>query len=88
MPGTGGVNVERGGAEIWWETGDVAEGTPVTIKAVNAVDGDVGIALDGNDGYHFLTWPPGTWHDTVTVFETENPENVIAEFEINVKVSG
>ena len=62
-----GINIERGGAEIAWDPGDYVG--PVTIKAVNAENGDVGIVHDENDGHHFLTWPVGSWTDHITVFE-------------------
>ena len=73
-----GVNVGRSGVEIWWETGDY-EG-PVIIKAVNAENGDVGIAKDTNDGLHFLTWPPGTYTDEITVYK-DVPDDAAADFE-------
>lgn len=87
-----GINVGRSGVEIWWETGDY-EG-PVLIKAVNAENGDVGIAKDENDGKHFLTWPPGTYTDDITVYKDVSPDvepdasDVIARGQITVNVSG
>src|SRR5262249_54193997 len=78
-----GINIERGGAEIAWEPGDYVG--PVTIKAVNAENGDVGIVRDENDGRHFLTWPPGSWTDHVTVFEGDT-DVVVDEGDVAVVV--
>ena len=36
MAGTGGVNIQRGGVEIWWEQGDTDPSEPVTIKVHNS----------------------------------------------------
>lgn len=62
-----GINIERSGAEISWEPGSYTG--PVIIRAVNAENGDVGVAKDTNDGFHFLTWKPGTWIDLISVYK-------------------
>jgi len=83
-----GVNMGREGVEIFWEPGDY-EG-PVLIKAVNAENGDVGISKDTNDGFHFLTWPPGTYTDEITVYKDDGgdptADDVIAHGSITVRV--
>jgi hypothetical protein len=86
------INIERGGAEISWEPGEYVG--PVRIKAVNIENGDVGVVKDVNDGHAFLTWPPGTYSDHVTVYEDSgdpqiNPleANVIDEGTITVTVT-
>jgi len=85
-----GVNVPRSGVEIWWEPGDY-DG-PVIIKAVNAENGDVGISKSQNDGFQMLTWPPGEYTDTITVYKDvpDDPEadlvDVIARGTITVKI--
>lgn len=80
-----GINIERSGAEIAWTPG--AYVGPVLVKAVNAVDGDVGVAKDTNDGLHFLTWPPGTWTDHVTVVQDDGTDTVIDEGDVTVVVA-
>lgn len=78
-----GINIERGGAEIAWTPGDYVG--PVTIKAVNALNGDVGVVKDGNDGHHFLTWPVGSWTDHITVFQADT-DVVVDEGDVSVTV--
>jgi len=86
--GTVGINIDREGVEIWWEPGDY-EG-PVLVKAVNAETGDVGISKSANDGYQFLTWPPGTYTDEITILKDDGGEqtgqDVIAHGTITVKI--
>jgi len=84
--GSGGINIQRGGVEIWWDPGDTDPNEAVLIKAENAENGDVGIVHDRNDGFHVLTYPPGTYNDHITVTEVEDGD-LIAEFDISVKVS-
>jgi hypothetical protein len=79
------INIGRGGVEIKWETGDY-EG-PVRIKAQNVENGDVGVVKDTNDGKHFLTWPPGTYIDEVTVYTDDEAATVIDQGTIAVTVS-
>ena len=86
MAGSVGVNVGREGVEVAWETGEY-EG-PVIIKAVNAENGDVGISKVDNDGYHFLTWPPGDYVDHISVYQDVDGEqgDLIAEGDISVHI--
>lgn len=83
-----GINIERAGAEIRWEPGDYVG--PVIIKAVNAENGDTGIAKDTNDGHHFLTWPTGAWTDHVTVYRDDGGDladtDIIDEGDVSVVV--
>jgi len=50
----------------------------------------VGISKDDNDGFHFLTWPPGDWVDEISVYKDDGGDqtgqDVIAHFSISVKV--
>lgn len=91
MAGTGGINISRGGVEIWWEPGDyVGE---VRIFAENMENGDIGVVKDKNDGKHFLTYPPGTYSDHVKVYKNDGGEftdtDLIAEFDIvDVRIEG
>ena len=82
-----GINIQREGAEISWTPGDYVG--PVTIKAVNIENNDVGVVKDTNDGKHFLTWPQGVWTDHITVYQGDDPENlgaVVDEGDVTVVV--
>jgi hypothetical protein len=78
------INIERAGVEISWDPGDYVG--PVKIVAVNAVNGDVGIMKDMNDGHHFLTWPPGSWQDQITVLADDGSETVVDQGDVAVTV--
>jgi len=86
------INIERGGAEISWDPGDYVG--PVLVRAVNAENGDVGVAKSDNDGKAFLTWPEGTWTDHITILADDeenkhhgNGARVIDEGDITVTVA-
>lgn len=86
--GSGGINFTRPAVEIWWDPGQTPEETPVTIRAENAETGVVGIKHGINDGLSTLTYPAGTrLVDHITVHVKDAPEEVIAQFDISIRIN-
>ena len=83
----GGINCQRPAVELWYETGDTEPGTPVTVRAVNAENGDVGIKHDLSDGLVTFTYPAGTNLVDHVVVTRDDTGEAIAEFDVAVRIA-